>query len=331
MDGDLTPTSKASKRVPGIRALQKLVRSAPLFRGKHRLAYELWRRFGFPEDVPWARLPNGAKMYVSAFTRPYFWYIGVYEPEVTPVFLRLLRRSNPRHCFVDIGANEGYYTLVAAQHLRRRSAGDGGRVFAFEPHPFAFEQLRKNVSLNGLDNVVAVNAAVGDGPGQTTLHASDQEVALSSIRPVQEELDRRFTVDILTLDGFFGLDEDVELPQVTALGPRETAASARVSVIKMDIQGAELLALRGARRLLERDRPILVLEEWPAGYERFGYSVEALKTYLGELGYAFFTLRMGRLRWSVVSPADPRSPDCSNREEDYVNLLCVPREKAASI
>lgn len=331
MDDDLAPTSKASKRVPGIRALQRLVRSAPLFRGKHRLAYELWRRLGFPEDEPWARLPNGAKMYVSAFTRPYFWYIGVYEPEVTPVFIRMLRDSDPQHCFVDVGANEGYYTLVAAQHLRRRCVENGGKVFAFEPHPFAFDRLRKNISLNGLDNVVAVNAAVGDYLGQTTLHASDQEVALSSIRPVQDALDHPFTVDILTLDGFFGLDEDIELPQMAASGPREAAASARVSMIKMDIQGAELLALRGARRLLERDRPILILEEWPAGYQRFGYSVEALKTYLGELEYGFFTLRMGRLRWSVMSPADQRLPDCSFREEDYVNLLCVPREKGASI
>ncbi len=138
---------------------------------------------------------------------------------------------------MDIGAHLGFFTLLLA-HL----VGETGRVFAFEAHPENVRWLRVNLALNRLSGRVTVeNLAVCDG-SQTAvrlnapLHYSCEWsiVRSSSVRHFLE-------IQAIALDQYF------------AQGPR-------VEFIKMDIEGAEYVALQGMRDILQRYRPICLLE-----------------------------------------------------------------------
>jgi FkbM family methyltransferase len=99
-------------------------------------------------------------MYISACIRKY----GVWEPVETQVILNRLQAGD---VFIDIGANIGYYSVLASIVV-----GDGGRVVAFEPEPSNYALLAANCKINALTNIQLVNAAVSDSPGAQDLFVS---------------------------------------------------------------------------------------------------------------------------------------------------------------
>lgn len=278
---------------------QFAVRELPLVRGKHRLATFVTPRLGeFPQPA-YAKLANGSKMLVTPETHSEFWYLGNYEPDVTGVFMTRLGLIEPGRCFVDIGANAGYYTMLAANQI-------DGHTYAFEPNNESLAQLEANIELNGFNNVTTVNAAVSTETGVAELHVHESITSLSSLQMVHADLDSNFQVATVSLDDYF-----------------DDRPGERVGLIKIDIQGAELWALRGAERLLARDRPPLIIEEWPFGAEGFGYNYREVKALLAGLGYRFYTIGQGRLRWSLVRPADPVEADVGVGRAIDTNLLCL--------
>ncbi len=286
--------------------LQKVLRIAlralPLLRGKHRLVTYLGKYLGRPQDPVAVRLINGARMFLHN-GRYDFWYLGIQDPDVTYAFLHQMNRLPLGAAVIDVGANVGYLTCLAAQHLRRSGKGV---VYAFEPHPLAYLCLKKNVEFNGFTNVVLVQSAVSDQNGKTQLFTNREDTVFSSIARASPDLNPTEICETVALDSFFQ-----EIPDVAP------------ALMKIDIQGAELLALRGAKGLLERHHPAILLEEWPYGYESFGYSVRELKQFLRGFGYRFYEVRQGRLRWSVVKPVEVDVSDCGPELESYTNLLCV--------
>lgn len=166
---------------------------------------------------------------------PFWYHLGIYEPETSRFLAASLR---PGDTFWDLGANAGYHTLMAA-----RAVGPTGHVIAVEPDPRTCEILREQLELNGLAaNCTIVQAAVSDRSGQTILiqRASD---------PRGNALQQ---IDNPAIDNKIG--SSVEVPSVTLdeLGTRYP----RPRLIKMDIEGAEVLALPGGRSLLSGpDRP----------------------------------------------------------------------------
>ena len=157
---------------------------------------------------------------------------------------------------VDVGANVGFTPLTAARA--------GARVVAIEPHPDNVELLRANVERNHAD-VEVIGAAAWDAPGTVTL--SEATTNTGDHRAGVAVAGRReLTVPAVRID-------DV------------VPAGERVGVIKLDTQATEHVALRGARRLLERCRPVLLVEFWPKGVRDLGEDpVAVLREYAG-LGY----------------------------------------------
>lgn len=276
---------------------QFALRELPLWRGKHRLVHIAAPRLGALPDPAYAKLAGGAKMLMSHAERADFWYLGSIEPDVTPVFLDQLRRLARDSAFVDVGANRGYYTLIAAR---------SHRVFAFEPNAEPLADLEASLKFNEFNNVTVVQAAVSDlsGTGQLHLHESVSE--LSSLAQVHDDLDSQVEVKTVTLDDYFAEHHGVS-----------------IGLIKMDIQGAELLALRGATGILERFHPALIIEEWPYGAAGFGYKISDLKGLLAEFGYSFYRIEKGSLRWSSVRAAHPTQADVGTGRALDTNLLCL--------
>jgi FkbM family methyltransferase len=154
-------------------------------------------------------------------------FLGTYEPEQTALFCRQIR---PGDVVFDIGANAGYYTLLAA-----RLAGPRGKVIACEPDPRIAAFLRAHVAANRLTNVAAVQSAVGAECG--TAHFSRGRGTGTGRMSDSGEL----TVRVRTLD---------ELADEYAAFPTH---------LKIDVEGAELDVLRGGREVLSRARPTIFL------------------------------------------------------------------------
>jgi FkbM family methyltransferase len=153
----------------------------------------------------------------------------------------LTRLLEPGHVFVDVGANVGLHTLAAC-----RALGGGGRVIAFEPFAPTVELLRKSIWINGFADVVdvrqsAVSSHEGRQPlflGATTAHHS-----------------------LIPLTLHTGADpSSVEVPTIPL--DRSVDFGHPVSVIKIDVEGAELAVLAGARALIEHNPDVAIIVEF---------------------------------------------------------------------
>lgn len=142
---------------------------------------------------------------------------------------------------LDVGANIGLSAIEFA-----RTAGAGGKVIAFEPHPDTAARLRANLERNGIGNVEIVQSAVGASAGTVTFNES-ADATLSSASLVPRNLLRSFEVPLTTVDIAWA-----------------AAGKPKVSALKIDVEGGELAVLQGAAELLARDHPAILLEAWGA-------------------------------------------------------------------
>lgn len=220
----------------------------------------------------------------------------VYEPAETALFRCEIR---PGQVVLDIGANIGYYTLIAAKLV-----GPKGRVVAFEPDPANFALLKKNVEANGHRNVTLFQKALSDRTGKAKLYLNPTNKG--DHRLYDSGDGRSFvTVTMARLD-------DVLLKM-----------DRQVHFIKMDVQGAEASALGGMRGLLRRNRSLKLVTEFSPGALRLQGSDPA--GYLKALQKAGFHLweippQGGALRSVNARRLLARLGDDSNA---YANLYCV--------
>lgn len=179
----------------------------------------------------------GMRMLLDMQEEKDYW-LGTYETDLQTSIGELAR---PGMTAWDVGANVGYVTLLLA-----RAVGPAGRVEAFEPFPANVERLRANVALNGLAEYVRVHpaAAAGISGGLRFLvgRSNDTGKAEGSAGR-QENYPDSLEVAGLALDDFVYVEGNPP-PQL----------------VKMDIEGGEVLALPGMRRLLAQARPVLLLE-----------------------------------------------------------------------
>lgn len=186
-----------------------------------------------------------------------------YEPETVSIFLKL---ASSAAVTFDVGAYVGFYTVLAAH------ANPSGRVYAFEPHPGAYQRLLRNVQLNRLSNVECIQAAVGEAEGTADLYClpgglpTSSSLSLDFMRPHGTAQGVRVKV--------VALDEIV----------RERSI-ARVDLLKIDTESTEPQVLQGMLGTLQRDRPSIICEVLQGrGAE------ERLENILGGLGYRFYRL-----------------------------------------
>jgi FkbM family methyltransferase len=227
--------------------------------------------------------------------------LGVYEPYETSVYREQLK---PGMTVVDIGANLGLHTVIAASRV-----GTGGRVISFEPEPENFSLLEHNVRANGFGNVTAINRAVADRVGRLTLNLSDSNKGRHSLvrtRFDSREFSRSVEVDAVTLDA-----------ELATLGCE------RVDVIKMDIEGAEVLALKGMQSTLAQSAISLFIEFSPSAIRRAGTDPATFLEDLRKRGFDLFELSERQSRTMPI--ADAREFAASVHDAMYTNLLCVKR------
>lgn len=183
------------------------------------------------------------------------------------LFERLLR---PGDTFLDVGANHGSFSVVAA-----RCVSTAGAVIAFEPQPGLAQLLERSLAASTTDTVQVHRVACGEKPGTATLHVPHRHSGSASVHGGTSDNHGHttFTVPIACIDDLVELDR---LP-------------GRV-VMKLDVEGNELAALRGAHRLISERHPTIVFELNPTTLARAGHAGHDLLALLGGFGYAFATI-----------------------------------------
>ena len=243
-----------------------MVASVRVFCG--RAASELARRW--QEDAASHRILRVAgqsiRLDVAEFyAHDHFFFGQPFEPGLAAFLATWLR---PGDTFVDAGANHGYFSLLAA-----RLVGPSGRVIAFEPHGGARERLQRHLELNDLRDRVAVHPfALSDQSGVATMHQSHHN-ALASLVPDQSPV--RHLVS-------FG--NTFEVPTIRFDAWRAQHAAGPIRLMKIDVEGAELMVLRGMPDALRSGLEAVVLETAPdSDADRLlrdaGYTVRTLDTY----------------------------------------------------
>jgi len=259
------------------------------------------KRFIFIRRPVLIRLPE-FKLYVRLDD----WAVGAriavkrsYEPHVTRALGAALKHGA---VLLDIGANIGYYTLFAAART-----GPAGKVIAFEPSSDNCALLRMSLQANRFEHVRLYPYAVADREGIVGFGMDDSNGRISQANPSASQ----FQVQAVALDTFLK-DEP------------------RVDVIKMDIEGAESLALHGMRGLIRRHRPLLFTEFSPHGLELASASTpQGYLDQLRDLGYELFVIpRNGEIARTPQSNQQIMGHFARPGQADHLDLIGTPRHGA---
>lgn len=233
--------------------------------------------------------------YIQAAAKAWDIFRGTWtEPELDLVPLAAL----PGDTVLDVGANFGLYTY----HMSK-AVGPRGKVYAFEPLPFTAKTLRLVTSILRIQNAELVEKGCSDQNGTVRFEVPVQESGAISAglahlgerndaRPGKEQHARydknqEVTCEVVALDSFLPPDADV-------------------SLFKCDIEGAELLAFRGATRLIERCTPTVICEINPWFLEGFGVRLSSLLEFFFGRGYSLYRYQgeRGSERLCQVAPSE---------------------------
>ncbi|PZV13509.1 MAG: hypothetical protein DCF22_10615 [Leptolyngbya sp.] len=193
---------------------------------------------------------------------------GRYDPNE---FYFLDKLLSPGMTVVDLGANEGLYTLFAAKQV-----GDLGIILSFEPSSREFQRLQDNLALNEeITNVQLFQIALSNISGTQILKVAADDHSGQN------------TLGDFTYEGVACLNtETVTVRRLDDV--LEELAVQSVDVIKIDVEGAEHLVFEGAKKTIERDRPLILFELVDQALQKQGSSTHELLSYLRDLGYEIF-------------------------------------------
>ncbi|MGE5219859.1 MAG: FkbM family methyltransferase [Chloroflexota bacterium] len=278
------------------------VRYIPFSTGKRYLwarvidPYFAWKSHPFV-----ASTLSGIKMKGDAkdIIPQYIYYFGIWEPHITRWVSRCLA---PGDTFVDVGANVGYYSLLAS-----RLVGKSGTVVAIEASPQTVDDLLVNLELNGASNVRVINVAASESEGTAKIYRG-------------HEYNTGLTT---TLEGRgFDLEGEVHAAPLSAILKYEELQAARL--IKIDVEGAEWSVVAGMESLIKGTRPDLeiIIEVNPELLARRGKTpAELLKPFLSA-GYHTYLLENDYSPQSYIPlPREKRPQRSSPPIQQTVDLV----------
>jgi FkbM family methyltransferase len=267
-------------RMLGLRTARKITCQLRRLRGTYPLVDAIRRKFCGSGTITINDFDGSISMEVDLAEHMgsrIFWF-GYYSRDVLFAMDRLLK---PGMTFLDVGANIGEVTLFAAKRV-----GPSGTVVAFEPVHCIASCCRTNVHLNDYEWVRVVELGVSDKSGFSPIYNQTEPAedgfihnGLSTLYSSEWRSARAGKIELITIDEF------VAASRLT-----------RIDGIKIDIEGGELAALRGAKKTLDRFRPWLILEIVEENCRWAGYSPGDIIDFLKTLRYEVRRVgRKGRL------------------------------------
>ena len=193
-------------------------------------------------------------------------YWGEFEVDLINFLKSLL---NDCSVFIDIGANIGIYTLLASKHIRK-----DGKVFAFEPSDWAYNRLKENLKLNETKNVEVFKLAVSNFTGLKQFYVCEDDAYNSLISTPMKEVQKVVEVESICLNDFC-VNRNID----------------QIEILKIDVEGADYLVLKGAEEILKSDKsPIIVCEFNQKISGGITYNKDEFSEFMKELSYKFFMI-----------------------------------------
>jgi len=255
----------------------------------YRFALSLLR----PEFVEWF----GYKLYLDRSDSLNISAFGGYDQLLRKFLLDYLEKGM---IVVDVGAHIGSFSLMMSSLV-----GSRGKVYAFEPDPNNFDILKKNVEVNKIKNIIIEKKAVSDLVGKVRFAISGNSLTHRiSVKRHKQVGNKDFIyVDSVTLDNYLGDQID------------------KVSLVKIDVEGCELLVLKGAQQLLKTNRRIkLVMEFCPEHFKNFNYEARDLLDFLEGHGFLIYNIDE---RNKKIYPIKKHEIIANYLNGGITNILCI--------
>jgi FkbM family methyltransferase len=217
-------------------------------------------------------------------------------------FVERIIKHERIHTFVDVGANQGLYTLIAARYMAH------GQVVAFEPLTAEAKKLSSNVLMNRYTNVRVEETALGAFEGEAEMFmVLSGKAGYSSLRPPADDVSAdsaRVRVKVSTIDHYVLSGDLMSL-----------------DLVKIDVEGGELDVLRGAERAIDTYQPVFLIEVEDRRTRQWGYPASEILRFLSERGY----------RWFDIDAAGDLVPHSTTPEYPGRNLVAVPSSRQAGL
>lgn len=265
--------------------------SNTFFKPKARRFYPLKKAYG----IILRRLRNtpidvmGNKMFLDPTDNIRLLARGIHEPFETELFRQTVKEGD---VVLDIGAHIGYYTLIASKIV-----GSSGKVYAFEPDPTFYSILERNIKLNGCKNVIAINKAVNKESGEIKLF---QPVKYANTTIVDKGNEKKYIkVQAVSIDDCV---DDV------------------VDVVKMDIEGAEYIALKGMVETFRKNTRMKVFIEVSRPHMPKDVKPHDILRFFAKRGFVIYNIDEKNKEKKMIEEYDRFSDSIGSV---VVNLLCV--------
>lgn len=299
LDVVVDSAASVSTRVPYFRGLGKVARSfnvAMLSLGASPLSY--------------AHMKDGTVLRIDlrSNTELYAKYLGTYDTRFVELVKAII---DPSRDFLDVGANVGFYTVSLATFLRR--VGQGGHVFAFEPHEGNYQRLLENIVINQLEDTAhAHQLGLSNIAGKADLTLREDFANGSSTGnaaiAINAQFDREFPTMSIPLAR---LDESRHLLR---------DGGRCVDFVKVDIEGHEDYFLEGAAETLNQARPVILMEINKPYYTARNVALDV--RFLPLLPDRYVILRRLRSAWQRIQSLT----ECGELD----NVVLVPEERLAA-
>lgn len=241
------------------------------------------RWYVLKKEIQGIYISNGLTILELADTRKFYWdpedrmsllgmgLVGEWERDDTEYLKKMVKTGDT---VIDVGANYGFHTILFS-----KLTGPKGKVYAFEPLKSMYGQLEENLTLNkSQDNTVLSQYALGNKRGKFKIYVPERMGRGAASLSKRGKTAEQEVCDVITLDSYVN-NKKIK----------------KISFIKCDIEGAELLAFQGAKNVLKNHRPALMVEVTRGSSESFGYTPEILLKFLSEYNYRFYYTVKGKL------------------------------------
>ncbi len=283
-----------------IHLLRKYTRLAHEKRGFGRIAEAIRRRYASgPQTVAMNDFDGDLNFScdLSEHIASHIYWYGFHSHDQLALLDKILRKDM---VFLDIGANQGEFTVFAAKRLPQ------GKVLAFEPASDNFQKLTGNVQSNGFTNVELVNLGLGTEDKQVEIYGDASRFSDGSYNKglytqfqTAERSHKIDTIHVVPLDAYLSSHP---LP--------------RLDVVKIDVEGSELNVIRGGLNTLGRYKPVIFLEVSSETSEAAGYQSKALLDELEAIDYRFEL---------VESCGNAKTrPLTADQLTSFQNIVCYP-------
>ena len=265
------------------KALRAYLTYTPIKKGRYPLMMMVHKFISEPVAEQVRTSDRGIMVLELDDEMQYTMYYNMFETKYLKTIKSLIKNSS---IILDVGGNVGQHALLFARYAKH--------VYTFEPYPLLIDRLKLEINLNGLANkITLVPYAVSDRDGITLFQYPDERSNLGIASTILGREKNINTIEVrsIRIDEFLSNIEPLSL-----------------DVVKIDIEGAELYALRGMSGLLDHGaRPIFIMEinNLMMGYA--GYSASDIVNFLGQYGYIPYEVNYKGLS----GPTDPNA-DCEN-------------------